>query len=86
MSDKPTVAMLHASNAVTLAQIDAAVFAYLGDLKPSLRTIAEGVALDVGAAVERDVLSKFKVNYEKSTDAIRVIAVRTAILMARPAE
>ncbi|ACL58926.1 hypothetical protein Mnod_4047 [Methylobacterium nodulans ORS 2060] len=57
--------------------------AYLEEPRPGPRTIAEGVTLDVAAAVANDPIAFLTMGWEDATDAARQDAFRTAILLAR---
>ncbi|ACL55873.1 hypothetical protein [Methylobacterium nodulans] len=84
MPDTPTLGEPYKLTHVTDEQIDAAAREYLDDPTLGMRLIAEGIALDLAAVVlahpyVREVLAR-----ESAPEAQRRMAVRTAILLARP--
>ncbi|ACL62362.1 hypothetical protein [Methylobacterium nodulans] len=85
MAEDQTIRGLMCRKLVTDDQIDAAVLAYLADPSPGVRKIAKGISLDIHAAAEANRLTKNAVADEGLSEATRRLAVRTAILLARPA-
>ncbi|ACL58128.1 hypothetical protein [Methylobacterium nodulans] len=79
----PTVADLRTTKRLTDEQLDAAVMAYLADPCPGPRRIAEGLTLDIAAAVA-DFRQAAEAMRRKDVTVARRVAVRTAILLARP--
>ncbi|ACL57225.1 hypothetical protein [Methylobacterium nodulans] len=84
MADTPTIGELYKLKHVTDEQIDAAVRDYLNHTMPGMRLIAEGVALCLAAVVLTQPYAREVLAWEKATEAQRRMAVRTAILLARP--
>lgn len=84
MPDARTIAALVRSGVVTSAQVDAAASTYLAEPVAGLREIAPGIFLDVAAAVEKNEWARIFVTVPGFSLEQRRMAVRTAILLARP--
>ncbi|WP_018264045.1 hypothetical protein [Methylobacterium sp. WSM2598] len=85
MPDTPTIGELFKLKHVTGEQLDAAVRDYLDDPSPGMRLIAEGVALDLAAVMLTNPYAREVLARAGATEGQKQMAVRTAILLARPA-
>ncbi|WP_018261866.1 hypothetical protein [Methylobacterium sp. WSM2598] len=85
MADTPTIGELYKLKHVTDEQLDAAVREYLDDPTPGMRLIAKGVALDLAAVVLANPYAREVLARAEAAKAQKQMAVRTAILLARPA-
>ncbi|MGY2052200.1 hypothetical protein [Methylobacterium sp. JK268] len=84
MPDAPTIGELFKLQRVTRKQLDAAVHGDLDDPSPGPRTIAEGVTLDPAAVMLSNPYARETLAREGAPQGQRRMAVRTAILLARP--
>ena len=84
MPETSTIAALVRSGVVTSAQVDAAASAYLAEPSAGSREIAPGILLDVAAAVEENEWARIFVTAPGFSLEQKRMAVRTAILLARP--
>ncbi|ACL60484.1 hypothetical protein [Methylobacterium nodulans] len=85
MADHSTIRELLQCQLVTSEQIDAAVTAYLANPKVGLYTIADSIIVDVAATVKQFGWDKWVLEDYTISARARRMAVRTAILLARPA-
>ena len=83
MADTPTITTLIARDVVTSEQVDAAVLAYMADPAPGPRAIAEGISVDVVAAIQAYPPARDSAAREDFREETRRLLVRTAILLAR---
>jgi hypothetical protein len=83
MPDQRTLGELHKANLVTDDDLNAAVTGYLTDPTPGPRQIAEGVTLDIAAALLANRWATDMLADEGTSEAARRNAVRTAILLVR---
>lgn len=84
MPDSRTIGALVRRGIVTSAQVDELASAYLTDPAAGSREIAPGILLDVAAAVEMNHWARIFVTAPGFSIEQRRMAVRTAILLARP--
>ncbi|WP_018261401.1 hypothetical protein [Methylobacterium sp. WSM2598] len=85
MPDTPTIGDLYKLKHVTDDQLDAAVRDCLDDPSPGMRFIAGGVALNLAAVVLANPYAREVLARAGTPEAQKRMAVRTAILLARPA-
>ncbi|ACA16341.1 hypothetical protein M446_1859 [Methylobacterium sp. 4-46] len=85
MHDPLTIEQLYKSKRVTDEQLDAAVTNFLNDPEPGARPLAEGIAIDVCAIMAANPHAREVLAARNSSEAQMRVAVRTAILLARPA-
>jgi hypothetical protein len=79
----PTLAELYRAKVITDADLEAAVSSYLADPKPGLRHIAQGVRLDIAAAVKANEWARIFAHAPGFSIDQRRSAIKTAILLAR---
>ncbi|ACL55577.1 hypothetical protein [Methylobacterium nodulans] len=84
MTDRPTIGDLLRLKIVSRDELQAAVDGYIADPKPGWREIAGGVGIDIAAAVNADAHTKQLMRWSDVPLATREMALRTAILMAKP--
>ncbi|ACA18336.1 hypothetical protein M446_3970 [Methylobacterium sp. 4-46] len=84
-SDICTISDLYEFKRVTDEQLDAAVTNFLNDPKPGARPLAEGIAIDVCAVIAANPHAREVLAARASSEAEMRMAVRTAIMLARPA-
>ncbi|MFE1599764.1 hypothetical protein [Methylobacterium sp. ID0610] len=84
MPDAPTIGELYKLDRVTDEQIDAAVMDYLNDPMPGESLLAEGIAIDVCAIMAANPHAREVLAMRGSSEDQMRMAVRTAILLARP--
>jgi hypothetical protein len=82
MPDAPTTGALLRAGRLFDDDVHAAVSAHLADPKPGPRLIAKGVTVDVAAAVAASEWAA-RILEEDMSEAVRRMAVRTAILLVR---
>ncbi|ACA21206.1 hypothetical protein M446_6973 (plasmid) [Methylobacterium sp. 4-46] len=85
MADTLTIGDLYKLKLVTDEQLDAAVMDFLSDPKPGPRPLAEDIAIDVCAIMAASSHAREVLAARGSSEAEMRMAVRTAILLARPA-
>jgi hypothetical protein len=78
-----TLGDLYKAKRLTDDDLTAAVAGYLADPTPGQSEIAEGVRLDIGAAVLESPYATEILAREGAPEAQRRMAVRTAILLAK---
>ncbi|ACL61195.1 hypothetical protein [Methylobacterium nodulans] len=78
-----TIADLRTAKRLTDEQVDAAVMGYLAHPSSGPRQIADGLTLDIDAAVAACRQAAEAMRRKDVTVARRRVAVRTAILLAR---
>ncbi|WP_407523707.1 hypothetical protein [Methylobacterium oryzisoli] len=83
MPDTPTLADLYKAKRLTDDDMTAAVAGYLADPTPGPREIAEGISLDIAAAVLASPYATEILAREDAPEGRRRMAVRTTILLAR---
>lgn len=83
MSDGPPLADLYKAKHLTDDDLTAAVAGYLADPTPGPRAIADGITLDIAAAVLASPYATEILAREDAPEPRRRMAVRTAILLAR---
>jgi hypothetical protein len=84
MTDTPTIDTLHRLGRVTDEQIDVAVEDFLNDPVPGARPLADGIAIDVCAVMAANPYAREVLAARDTSEAQMRMAVRTAILLARP--
>ncbi|ACL57744.1 hypothetical protein [Methylobacterium nodulans] len=82
MPNPSTVADLCNADLVTRAQVDAAIAAFLSDPTPGPHRIAEGVTIDIAAAVQEHPWAHMVAYDAEVSRTARHLAVRTAVLLA----
>ncbi|WP_018260551.1 hypothetical protein [Methylobacterium sp. WSM2598] len=85
MAATPTIENLYKLKRITDEQLDAAVTDYLNDPTPGPRQLADGLVIDVCAVMEANPHARAVLAARDSSEAQMRMAVRTAILLARPA-
>ncbi|MFE1597508.1 hypothetical protein [Methylobacterium sp. ID0610] len=85
MADQRTLGELLKANLVSDEDLNAAVSGYLADPTLGPRQIADGITLDITAAVLANRWATDVLADEEMSEAARRNAVRTAILLARVA-
>ncbi|MFE1600176.1 hypothetical protein [Methylobacterium sp. ID0610] len=78
----PTLADLCNADLVTREQVDAAVATFLSEPRPGPHPIADGVTLDIAAAVEEHPWAHMVAYDADVSRTSRHLAVRTAVLLA----
>ncbi len=84
MPKTPTIEERLRAGEITDEWLDAAVTDYLNDPTPGTRTIAEGIAIDVCAILLASPYARKVLADPDASEAQMRMAVRTAILLARP--
>lgn len=85
MAEKhPTIGDLYLAGGVTTAELQSAVIAFMTDPLMGAYVFPEGYLVDIGAAVRSNEWAFAQYRSPKSTSVMKRVAVRTAILLARP--
>lgn len=84
MTDAHTIDHLYKLKLVTDEQLDAAATDFLNDPTPGARLLAEGIAVDVCAIMAANPHAREVLAARDTSEAQMRMAVRTAILLARP--
>lgn len=84
MADAPTIGALRKAGAITDAEVEAAVDAYLDYSDTTGFRIAQDYRLDLAAAVKAHPPSAVALTDPDRTDKFKRSMIRTAILLARP--
>jgi hypothetical protein len=85
MTDPRTIEHLYKLKLVTDEQLDAAVIDFLNDPTPGARPLAEGILIDTCAIMAANPYAREVLAASDTSEAQMRMAVRTAILLARPA-
>ena len=85
MADTSTTGELYKAKAILDDEVNVAVDAYLATPDLKRFSIAKGYRLDVAAAVENS-FARHVLETPSATEERKRIAVRTAILLARPSK
>ncbi|GJE44089.1 hypothetical protein [Methylobacterium soli] len=80
----PTTGELFKAKAITAEDLHAAVDAYMADRKAASFSIGDGYELDLVAVVKADRHASAVLRDKTASQGTRRMAVRTAILLARP--
>ena len=84
MATNPTTGELYKAKALTEADIVAAVDAFMADPTTTAFLFGEGVSIDLPEAVRAHEWASVTVGTKDATEHLKRLAVRTAILLARP--
>lgn len=84
MADRPTIGDLFRLKLVSRDELQAVVDGYIADPRPGWREIAGGIGIDIAAAVNADPHTKQLMRWSDVPLATREMALKTAILMAKP--
>ena len=84
MATNPTTGELYKAKALTEADIVAAVDAFMADPTTTAFLFGEGFSIDLAEAVRAHELASVTVGTKDATEHLKRLAVRTAILLARP--
>ena len=84
MATNPTTGELYKAKAVTEADIVAAVDAFMADPTTTAFLFGEGFSIDLAEAVRAHEWASVTVGTKDATEHLKRLAVRTAILLARP--
>ena len=84
MATNPTTGELFKAKSLTDADIDAAVDAFMADPTTTLFVFRDRYRIDLAAAVRTHEWASVTVGTKDATEHLKRVAVRTAILLARP--
>ena len=84
MATNPTTGELYKAKAVTEADIVTAVDAFMADPTTTAFLFGEGFSIDLAEAVRSHEWASVTVGTKDATEHLKRLAVRTAILLARP--
>ncbi|MFE1598599.1 hypothetical protein [Methylobacterium sp. ID0610] len=83
-ADRPTIGDLLRLDILSRDDLQAAVDAYIADPGPAWREIANGIGLDIKAAIDADPHTRQMMTWAGVSRMARELALRTAILIAKP--
>ena len=84
MATNPTTGELFKAKAVTETDIVAAVDGFMADPTTTTFLFGEGFSIDLAEAVRSHEWASVTVGTKDATEHLKRLAVRTAILLARP--
>lgn len=85
MAEKhPTIGDLYLAGDITTADLQSAVIAFMANQLMGAHLFPKGYRVDIGAAVRSNEWAFAQYRSPKSTSVMKRVAVRTAILLARP--
>ena len=85
MADTPTISELFKAKEVAEEEIDAAITAYVaGSLDEEVFTFADTFRVNLAAAVEAIPQLRDRAHDPDASEFLKRIAVRTALMLARP--
>ncbi|KQP63283.1 hypothetical protein ASF41_22355 [Methylobacterium sp. Leaf111] len=84
MAEYPTTGELYKAKAILEADVAAAVDAFIADPTTTAFLFGDGYSVDIAEAVSSHDWAKVTVANKEATDHLKWVAVRTAILLARP--
>lgn len=84
MAENPTTGELYKAKAILEADVDAAVDAFMADPTTTAFLFGDGYRIDLVEAVRLHEWASVTAANEGATEHLKRVAVRTAILLARP--
>ncbi|POR42688.1 hypothetical protein [Methylobacterium sp. V23] len=84
MAENPTTGDLYKAKAILDADVVAAVEAFMADPTTTAFLFSDGYRIDLAEAVSSHEWAKVTVANRDATEHLKRVAVRTAILLARP--
>jgi hypothetical protein len=84
MAENPTTGELYKAKSILEADVVAAVDAFMADPSMTSFLFCNDYQIDLAEAVSRHEWAKVTVANKEATEHLKRVAVRTAILLARP--
>lgn len=84
IAENPTTGDLYKGKAILDADVVAAVDAFIADPTATAFLLGDGYRIDLAEAVSSHEWAKVTVANKEATEHLKRVAVRTAILLARP--